>query len=282
MPPGKQTDFFRAVQATPGRDGGLLGWVEGPGQGHARCRFARVEELMHRPPLQDQPMIFDGKRLIFGGFVPVIDLEPRKDTPMNPTSGGFIWYEPDDPDANVAAQFYGAVVGWNTTSPIRGPPAWTTGSSAAARRRQCRRRAAAFGRDAGPRRPPGLGGSLYVHAVDAAVLQAIAADGGQALMPDEALRGRDRDGHRSAGAPFYDDAGAAAGRFSDVRWSDVFDPMRPQHVRWNELQSPRPGPKAPWPLCPALRLWLRRVDADGPLEYVTTTSSTTAACAWAG
>ena len=74
VPPGKQTDFFRAVQATPDETV-VFSWVEWPDKATRDAGFARVEELMRTDPrFKDQPMVFDGKRLIFGGFVPVIDL----------------------------------------------------------------------------------------------------------------------------------------------------------------------------------------------------------------
>lgn len=74
VPPGKQTDFYRAVQATPDETV-VFSWVEWPDKATRDAGFARAEQQMRSDPdLKDKPMVFDGKRLIFGGFVPVVEL----------------------------------------------------------------------------------------------------------------------------------------------------------------------------------------------------------------
>ena len=74
VPVGKVTDFRMAVKAEADEEI-IFSWIEWPDKATRDAGFARVEELMRTDPrFKDQPMVFDGKRLIFGGFVPVIDL----------------------------------------------------------------------------------------------------------------------------------------------------------------------------------------------------------------
>ncbi|WP_232310232.1 MULTISPECIES: DUF1428 domain-containing protein [Pseudoxanthomonas] len=75
VPHGKQTDFFRSVQA---RDDETVAfsWVEWPDKA---TRDAGMKKMMEDPRMdpanQDNPpMPFDGQRMIFGGFVPVVEL----------------------------------------------------------------------------------------------------------------------------------------------------------------------------------------------------------------
>jgi uncharacterized protein YbaA (DUF1428 family) len=72
VPVGKQTDFRRAVQA---RDDETVVFsvVEWPDKA---TRDAAVEKMMSDPRMDpaNNPMPFDGKRLIFGGFKPILEL----------------------------------------------------------------------------------------------------------------------------------------------------------------------------------------------------------------
>jgi uncharacterized protein YbaA (DUF1428 family) len=71
VPDGKLTDFRRAVQATP-EESVVFSWVEWPDKA---TRDAGMEKFMQDPRMEaasDCP--FDGKRMIFGGFVPVVSL----------------------------------------------------------------------------------------------------------------------------------------------------------------------------------------------------------------
>lgn len=72
VPEGKLTDFRRAVQATP-EETVVFSWIEWPDKA---TRDAGMEKVMKDPRLspENNPMPFDGKRLIFGGFVPVVEL----------------------------------------------------------------------------------------------------------------------------------------------------------------------------------------------------------------
>ena len=72
VPHGKLTDFHRAVKATDDETV-LFSWIEWPDKA---TRDAGMAAAMEDPRLssQDNPMPFDGKRLIYGGFVPVLEL----------------------------------------------------------------------------------------------------------------------------------------------------------------------------------------------------------------
>ncbi|MDB5715513.1 MAG: domain containing protein [Sphingomonadales bacterium] len=67
---GKVTDFPRAVQATADETV-AFSWIEWPDKA---TRDAAMEKMMSDPRLMAEPMPFDGKRMIFGGFEPVVDL----------------------------------------------------------------------------------------------------------------------------------------------------------------------------------------------------------------
>jgi uncharacterized protein YbaA (DUF1428 family) len=77
VPDGKVTDFRRAVQAT-GEETVCFSWVEWPDKATRDAAFARMEEMMKTDDRFDpakNPPPFDGKRMIFGGFAPVVTLE---------------------------------------------------------------------------------------------------------------------------------------------------------------------------------------------------------------
>ena len=74
VPHGKLTDFYRSVQAAEGETV-VFSWVEWPDKATRDAGFAQVEALMKTDPrFKDQPQAFDGKRLIFGGLSPVVEL----------------------------------------------------------------------------------------------------------------------------------------------------------------------------------------------------------------
>jgi uncharacterized protein YbaA (DUF1428 family) len=77
VPDGKLTDFRRAVQATADETV-CFSWVEWPDKATRDAAFERMGELMKTDPRMNpdkNPMPFDGKRMIFGGFAPVVKLE---------------------------------------------------------------------------------------------------------------------------------------------------------------------------------------------------------------
>ena len=76
VPPGKLTDFPRAVQATEDETV-VFSWIEWPDKATRDAVMARMDELASSDPRWDRernPMPFDGARMIFGGFEPVVTL----------------------------------------------------------------------------------------------------------------------------------------------------------------------------------------------------------------
>lgn len=77
VPDGKQTDFRMAVKATQDEDV-VFSWIEWPDKATRDAAMAR----MMSPDFKDErmdpeknPMPLDGKRMIFGGFNPVVDIK---------------------------------------------------------------------------------------------------------------------------------------------------------------------------------------------------------------
>ena len=75
VPNGEQTDFRRAVQAKDDETV-VFSWIEWPDKA---TRDAGMETAMKDPRLsaESNPMPFDGKRLIYGGFAPVVELNAK-------------------------------------------------------------------------------------------------------------------------------------------------------------------------------------------------------------
>ncbi|WP_250461797.1 DUF1428 domain-containing protein [Microbulbifer litoralis] len=76
VPRGKVNDFYGAVQA--GDDETVVfAWIEWPDKATRDAAMGRMEELMQTDPRmnpEQNPMPFDGMRLIYGGFSPVVEL----------------------------------------------------------------------------------------------------------------------------------------------------------------------------------------------------------------
>ena len=75
VPDGKVTDFRRAVQAT-GEETVVFSWIEWPDKA---TRDEGMKKMMEDPRMDpsnpdNPPMPFDGKRMIFGGFANVVEL----------------------------------------------------------------------------------------------------------------------------------------------------------------------------------------------------------------
>src|SRR3546814_19578485 len=74
VPVGKQTDCRKAVQAQDDETV-VFSWIEFPDKA---TRDAGMKKMMSDPdPRVDpakNPMPFDGKRLVYGGFAPVVEL----------------------------------------------------------------------------------------------------------------------------------------------------------------------------------------------------------------
>lgn len=77
VPEGAVTDFGKAVQATAD-ESVVFSWIEWPDK---ETRDAAMEKMMsedfedERMDMEKHPMPFDGKRLVFGGFKPVVEIK---------------------------------------------------------------------------------------------------------------------------------------------------------------------------------------------------------------
>lgn len=71
VPEGKQTDFYRAVDRQDGETA-CFSWIEWPDKATRDRAFAK---MMEDAAVMSLPVPFDGKRMIFGGFEPVVTLE---------------------------------------------------------------------------------------------------------------------------------------------------------------------------------------------------------------
>lgn len=77
VPDGSITDFRRAVQAEKG-EAVIFSWIEWPDKATRDSGMEKMMAAMKTDPRVNQetnPMPFDGMRLIFGGFIPVVKLE---------------------------------------------------------------------------------------------------------------------------------------------------------------------------------------------------------------
>jgi uncharacterized protein YbaA (DUF1428 family) len=77
VPAGEHTDFRKAVQATEDEDV-VFSWIEWPDKATRDAGMAQMMSPDFNDARMDQkanPMPFDGKRMIFGGFTPVVVLE---------------------------------------------------------------------------------------------------------------------------------------------------------------------------------------------------------------
>ncbi len=69
VPDGKITDFRMAVKAEEGEEV-VFSWIEYPSR---EVRDEANKKMMADPRMKEFEMPFDGKRMIFGGFVPLLD-----------------------------------------------------------------------------------------------------------------------------------------------------------------------------------------------------------------
>ena len=72
VPDGKLTSFPMAVKLEP-EEAVVFSWVEWPSK---EIRDAGWAKMMADPRMQPDraPMPFDGKRMIYGGFAPIVDV----------------------------------------------------------------------------------------------------------------------------------------------------------------------------------------------------------------
>ena len=75
VPHGKQTDFYRAVAAKDD-EAVLFSWIEWPDKATRDAGMKKMETDPRMDPSNpdNPPMPFDGRRMIFGGFQPVVSL----------------------------------------------------------------------------------------------------------------------------------------------------------------------------------------------------------------
>lgn len=76
VPEGKTTDFRMAVKAQEDETV-IFSWIEWPDKATRDAAMARMMDPANADPRMDpakNPMPFDGKRMIFGGFETVVDL----------------------------------------------------------------------------------------------------------------------------------------------------------------------------------------------------------------
>ncbi len=80
---GKVTDFRKAVQAKDDETV-VFSWIEWPDKTTRDAAYAKMTGWMNNPSTADprmdpekNPMPFDGTRLIYGGFTPLVELAGR-------------------------------------------------------------------------------------------------------------------------------------------------------------------------------------------------------------
>lgn len=77
VPEGKSTDFRMAVKAKDD-ESVVFSWIEWPDKATRDAAMARMTDPSNTDPRMDpekNPMPFDGSRMIYGGFAPVVDLQ---------------------------------------------------------------------------------------------------------------------------------------------------------------------------------------------------------------
>lgn len=77
VPDGTYTDFRKAVQTKDDEDV-IFSWIEWPDKATRDAGMAKMMDPENPDPRMDMeknPMPFDGKRMIFGGFTPVVELK---------------------------------------------------------------------------------------------------------------------------------------------------------------------------------------------------------------
>ena len=69
VPKGEVTDFYKATQAKDD-ESVIFSWIEYPDKA---TRDAANEQMANDPEAANMELPFDGKRMFWGGFVPVVD-----------------------------------------------------------------------------------------------------------------------------------------------------------------------------------------------------------------
>ena len=73
VPAGKVTDFRGAVKAEEG-EVVVFSWIVWPSK---EVRDAGGKKMMDDPRMKPDQMPFDGKRMIYGGFAPLVDVSAK-------------------------------------------------------------------------------------------------------------------------------------------------------------------------------------------------------------
>ena len=71
VPDGKVTDFRRSVQGAADETV-AFSWIEWPDK---KTRDTAMKAMESNEAMMAEPMPFDGKRMIYGGFIPVVELK---------------------------------------------------------------------------------------------------------------------------------------------------------------------------------------------------------------
>jgi predicted enzyme related to lactoylglutathione lyase/uncharacterized protein YbaA (DUF1428 family) len=227
---GKQTDFRRAVQAKPDETV-VFSWIEWPDKATRDAAMAQMEARMKTDDRLNQeknPMPFDGMRMIYGGFAPVVTLE--KPTTNKP--GDYILYELLTPDAAAAQSFYASILGWkfaDSGQPDMDYRIINAGEHSVGGLMAITKDMADHGA-----KPIWLG-YVAVDDVDATVA-AVETRGGSVQMPamDIPTVGRIAMVADPQGAPLY--VMKPLGEGKSLAFAD--DCPRPGHCAWNELRTP--------------------------------------------
>ncbi len=88
VPKGTVTDFQGAVQASDDETV-VFSWMEWPDKATRDAAMAKMDDLMSDERLSSatNPMPFDGKRMIYGGFAPLLD---ERNGPAGSYADGFV------------------------------------------------------------------------------------------------------------------------------------------------------------------------------------------------
>jgi uncharacterized protein YbaA (DUF1428 family) len=73
---GKTTDFFMAVKAEEGENV-VFSFVMWPDKATRDAAWAKIMDDPEMQPDPNQPMPFDGKRMFWGGFQPIVEVGER-------------------------------------------------------------------------------------------------------------------------------------------------------------------------------------------------------------
>ncbi|MDP3299809.1 MAG: DUF1428 family protein [Phenylobacterium sp.] len=252
VPDGKQTDFRRAVQATADETV-AFSWVEWPDKKIRDAAMAKMQADMASDPrfdLAKNPMPFDGARMIYGGFEPVVTLEAAHVNKV----GDYIWYELLASDTAAAQAFYGAVLDWtfsDSGQPDMDYKIISPGPNGVGGLMGITADMAAGGA------APTWLGYIAVDDVDASVA-AIQVKGGSLHMPamDIPMVGRIAMVADPQGAPFYVMKPQGPGN----SLAFAYDHPRVGHCAWNELVTSDKA--AAWEFYGSLFGWTK----DGEME----------------